>query len=176
MLTPGRPAPALGFETVAHGRCEIGASDRGNGTLVVFYRGAHCPICRNQLKELDDQIGDFAIRGIAVIAVSGDTLERAKETTDAMQIIRLPVGYGLDIKAARDDWGLYVSTAREGTEEPAFFNEPGLFWIAGDGTVVFSLVQSLPQIRPSAPAILRAIDKITQAGAPPRGSYTGDLP
>ncbi|GAB4362619.1 MAG: peroxiredoxin-like family protein [Oricola sp.] len=176
MLYPGQKAPALAFDTVAHGRYELGASAVGNGTLLVFYRGGHCPICRAQLKELDDQIGDFAIRGIEIAALSGDSRERAKETVETMQIIRLPVGYGLDIRRARDDWGLFVSTAREGTDEPRFFNEPGHFWIAGDGTVVFSVIQSLPQIRPSANAILRAIDKIAASGAPPRGSYRGDLP
>lgn len=176
MLHPGQHAPALGFDTVAHGRYDLAGSTRGNGTLLVFYRGAHCPICRAQLKELDDQIGDFAIRGVGVVAVSGDTRERAKETVDAMQIVRLPVGYGLSARTARDDWGLYVSMAREGTEEPDFSNEPGHFWIASDGTVVFALVQSLPQIRPAASAILRAIDKITRDGSPPRGSYAGDLP
>ena len=41
------------------------------------------------------------------------------------EVVGLRVGYGLDLLAARDEWGLYISAGREGTAEPAFFPEPG---------------------------------------------------
>ena len=175
MVVPGFQAPALSVETVAHGRFDLAENVPPGGTLVVFYRGLHCPICRTQLKELDDRIGDFAIRGVQLVAISGDTPERAANLVDEMQIIRLPVGHSLPMPAARDDWGLFISTAREGTDEPALFSEPGHFWVRADGTVSFSVVHSLPFMRPTADQILKALDFTLTKGFPPRGSYTGAL-
>lgn len=176
MLLPGSPAPTLRIETVAHGAYDLAQYAPPGGTLLAFYRGAHCPLCRSQLKELDDRIGDFAIRGVRLLALSGDVRERAAQLAEEMQIIRLPIGFGLDLRVARDDWGLFLSTAREGTEEPEIFSEPGLFWVRQDGTVSFSVLHSLPFMRPTADQILKAIDFTLSKGFAPRGSYSGVLP
>lgn len=176
MPVPGSPAPDLKIDTIAHGIYDLSQDVPPGGTLLAFYRGLHCPICKAQLKEFDDRIGDFAIRGVRLLALSGDGKDRAAKLVEEMQIIRLPVGFGLDMRAARDDWGLFLSTAREGTEEPPLFSEPGLFWVRQDGTVSFSVLHSLPFMRPSADQILKAIDFALSKGFPPRGSYTGDMP
>lgn len=175
MPIPGKIAPKLEFDTVAHGAYALHADAPPGGSLVVFYRGLHCPICKKQLKELDDRIGDFAIRGVRVVAVSGDTPERAKQIMDEMQIIRLPVGHSLDLRSARNDWGLFLSNAREGTEEPDIFSEPGHFWVRQDGSLSFSVIHSLPFMRPDVDGILKAIDFTLSKGFPPRGSFEGDL-
>lgn len=47
-------------------------------TLVVFYRGWHCPICRGYLAQLDRAVEELAGLGVDVIAVSGDDSERAE--------------------------------------------------------------------------------------------------
>lgn len=175
MLVPGSIAPDLKADTIAHGIYDLSQDVPPGGTLLVFYRGLHCPLCKAQLKELDDRIGDFAIRGVRLLALSGDTRERAVKLAEEMQVIRLPIGFGLEMHTARDDWGLFLSTAREGTEEPPLFSEPGLFWVRQDGTVSFSVLHSLPFMRPTANQILKTIDFTLSKGFPPRGSYTGDL-
>ncbi|WP_372603516.1 redoxin domain-containing protein [Actibacterium sp.] len=176
MLVPMSNAPTLRLPTVAHGPYDLAQRVPPGGTLVSFYRSLHCGICKTHLKELDDRIGDFAIRGVRLIAVSTDTPERSQQLVSEMQIIRLPVGHSLDLKAARDDWGLMISTARDDTDEPAFFSEPALYWVRQDGTIGFSLVLSVPFMRPEANQILRAIDAAKKTDAPPRGAYTGPLP
>lgn len=172
MLIPGTSAPALTIETVGHGPYDLGRDVPPGGTLVAFYRGSHCMLCRNELKELDDRIGDFALRGIRLIAISTDTRERAAKVVEEMQLIRLPVGYGLDLHAAREDWGLFISEAREGHDEPALFSEPGHFWIRADGRIAFSVIHSTPFMRPTVNQMLKAMD----AKGPPRGGYRGSVP
>ena len=173
---PGSNAPDLKIETAVHGPFDLAQQVPPGGTLLAFYRGLHCPLCRAQLKELDDRIGDFAIRGVRLLALSGDGRERAVQLAEEMQIVRLPIGYGLDMRVARDDWGLLLSAAREGTEEPALFSEPGLFWVRQDGSLSFSVRHSLPFMRPTADQILKAMDFTLTNEFAPRGSYTGDLP
>lgn len=46
-------------------------------TLVVFYRGRHCPVCRRQLRDPESKLDAFAARGIGIVAVSSDNAERA---------------------------------------------------------------------------------------------------
>lgn len=174
MPIPATQAPRLVIDTVRHGTFDLAQDAPPGGTLLVFYRGLHCPICKTQLKDLDDRIGDFAIRGVRLLALSGDSGERAAQMVEQMQLIRLPVGFGLDMAAARNDWGLFLSTAREGTEEPDLFSEPGHFWIRQDGSVSFSVLHSLPFMRPTADQMLKAIDFTLSKGFAPRGSHAGN--
>lgn len=175
MLLPTSPAPALSCQTVQHGPFDLAGNAPNNGTLVVFYRGLHCPICRNELKDLEAHASAFADKNVRVVAISSDTSEKAHRLVEDLGIEKLTVGYGLDMKSARDDWGLFISTAREGTEEPPLFSEPGHFWVRRDGTVSFSVIHSLPFMRPSVEQLLKAIDFTLSKGFPPRGSYAGEL-
>jgi peroxiredoxin len=69
MLIPRQKAPALVVETLGHGRFDLATERPERMTLVCFYRGLHCPICANYLKELDRLIPEFAARGVGTIAI-----------------------------------------------------------------------------------------------------------
>jgi peroxiredoxin len=54
---------------------KLGTGAGGRFSLIVFYRGLHCPICRKQLAEIDKRIVDLKAAGIGpVVAVSMETL------------------------------------------------------------------------------------------------------
>ena len=53
-------------------------------TLIVFYRGLHCPVCKKQLESLKDKLDEFIDRGVNVIAISMDTEKRAEESWGRM--------------------------------------------------------------------------------------------
>ena len=101
-------------------------------TLVVVYRGLHCPICKVQLRDLESRLDAFAEKGVGVIALSTDTEERAARAKTDWGLPRLRLGYGFSLNAARR-WGLFLSAGRGttsiGVEEPALFAEPGLFLV-----------------------------------------------
>jgi hypothetical protein len=46
MLKPRKPVPALDFDTVGGDRWSLAAQKPQNFTMIVFYRGLHCPVCR----------------------------------------------------------------------------------------------------------------------------------
>jgi peroxiredoxin len=162
----------LSVDTVAHGRWHLADSKPAHFNLLVFYRGLHCPICRPYLGELDRLVGEFTQRGVEVIAVSTDTVERAAQTVKEWKLDAVRVGYGLSIDEARA-WGLFISTSRgktsSGFEEPALFAEPGIFLIRPDGTLYFSTVQTMPFARPRFADILPAIDFVIKNDYPARG-------
>lgn len=178
MLMPRQAVPALKIDTLAHGTFDLQAEAPEFATLVVFYRGLHCPICATYLKELQRLIPDFAERGINVIAISSDTKERAEDFANRADLKDLRLGYGLPLEEARN-WGLFISTGRGqtsiGIEEPALFSEPGLFIVKPDNTLYFASVQTMPFSRPVFKDMLPSLDFVKKVDYPARGEYAGAL-
>lgn len=176
MLTPRQSVPDLKVETLNHGTFDLQAEKPKFATLVVFYRGLHCPICATYLKELQRLLPDFAERGIDAVAISSDTKERAQDFAERAELEELRLGYGLSLADARK-WGLYISTSRGETSigiiEPDLFSEPGLFIVKPDNTLYFASVQTMPFSRPVFKDMLPALDFVQKVDYPARGEYTG---
>ncbi len=176
MLVPRQVVPALSVPTLAHGRFTLNDPPPERFTLVVFYRGLHCPICFKYLLELGRLLPEYAKRGVEVVALSGDDAERAKAMADKLKAPDLKVGYGVPLADARE-WGLYTSTSRGktsiGIEEPPLFAEPGVFIVRPDGTLYYGAVQTMPFACPHFDELLAAIDFAIDKDYPARGEYTG---
>ena len=110
-LFPRQPVPPLNVNVAGGGLFDLRSERPEHFTLVVFYRGLHCPICNGQLRELESKLDEFNKRGVAVVAVSSDTKERAAQTKEAWGLAPLRIGYGLDLAVARS-WGLFISSWR----------------------------------------------------------------
>ncbi len=160
-------APDLDVELVGGGRFRLADARPEKFTLVIVYRGLHCPICNLYLNAFNDRIAAFNARGVDIIAVSADPRDRAEEAKAQWGIDNILVAYGLGIDGARQ-WGLFISNAiREG--EPPIFTEPGLFLIDPDGNLRLSVLNSAPHLRPYAEDVLATIDHIIERGRPARG-------
>jgi peroxiredoxin len=171
-LLPRTKVPALSVKTVSGQTWTLSERRPERFTLVVFYRGLHCPICRGYLGELAKLEPEFQARGVEVLAISSDTEARARATASEWQLGKLTVGYGLDLAVARD-WGLFISTSRgktsTGIEEPAQFSEPGVFLVRPDGMLYWSAVQTMPFARPHFRELLSAVDFVISKDYPARG-------
>jgi peroxiredoxin len=167
MLAPGTQAPELTLQTVGGDGWSLREQEPDNFTMIVFYRGLHCPVCRTYLKQLHGKLDEFRERGAGVIAVSGDSRERAEKTSQEWGLEGLRIGYGQSIESMRE-WGLFISRAIK-DEEPAEFGEPGLFLIRPDGTVYYEAVQNMPFARPPFDDLLGAIDFVLKTNYPARG-------
>lgn len=178
MLMPRSPVPSLHVPTLAHGDFDLAADAAPNFTLVVFYRGLHCPICLKYLLELGRLQPEFDKRGVKLIALSSDGRERAQAMADMLHAPGLRMGYDLALGKARE-WGLHISTSRGktsiGIEEPALFSEPGLFIVKPDGTLYYGAVQTMPFARPHFDELLAALDFALEKNYPARGEYAGAL-
>ena len=63
-LTPRKPVPGLEVPTLAGATWNLAERKPGNSTMIVFYRGLHCPICSNYMRDLDRKLGDFEALGV----------------------------------------------------------------------------------------------------------------
>ncbi len=176
MIQPRQPVPALQVPTLDHGAYSLQADAPSNFSLLVFYRGLHCPICLKYLLELSRSLPEFDKRGVKVLALSSDTEERARAMADKVKAPDLRVGHSLSLASARE-WGLYISTSRgmtsAGVEEPALFSEPGLFIVKPDNSLYYAAVQTMPFARPHFDELLAALDFVLAKNYPARGEYSG---
>jgi peroxiredoxin len=136
--------------------------------MLVVYRGKHCPLCKRYFKTLDGMLGDFRAAGIAVMAVSADSLEKAQADV-AEQGWRFPVGYGLTTDQMRQ-LGLYISEPRSSQETDRPFAEPGLFVVNPHGKVQIVDVSNAPFARPDLASILQGVKFMQEKQYPIRGT------
>lgn len=169
-IKPRQPVPALEFDTLDGGRWSLAAQQPQNFTMIVFYRGLHCPVCRRYTTELNGMIEEFDKRGVTSVIASTDTKERAAQAQWGLG--NLTIGYGVSIEKARE-WGLYISTSRGvsslGIEEPPLFAEPGLFLVRPDATLYWASISTMPFARPHFNEIAQALDMALSRNYPARG-------
>lgn len=150
-----------------------------NLTILIFYRGLHCPLCKDYIKDVEENYQKALDCGMEIIAISMDTREKAmqfsRDVASMMEIetLKVPIAYGLTESQARS-WGLYISAKREGSnDEPAVFSEPGVFAIRpNDNTVFMAQVQSAPFTRPRISELMDGLLWAVEHNYPARGTLT----
>jgi peroxiredoxin len=171
-LLPRRRVPDLSLPLAGGGSWRLCDQKPKHFTMLVFYRGMHCSVCRNYLGELQTMHAKFSKLGVTPIAISADEAERACSAEARWGLQDLCVAYGLSLPHARS-WGLYVSSGRGrsslGIEEPPMFVEPALFLVRPDRTLYYAAVQSMPFARPCFADMLRGIELAIARDYPARG-------
>jgi len=171
-LIPRQRVPDLSLPLAGGGSWRLSDQKPKHFTMLVFYRGMHCSVCRDYLGHLQSMHATFSKQGVTPIAISTDDAGRACSAEARWGLDDLCVAYDLSLQQARA-WGLYVSSGRGrtslGIEEPPMFVEPALFLIRPDRTLYFAAVQSMPFARPSFPDMLRGIEIAIAKDYPARG-------
>lgn len=167
-ITPTSASPELEVDTLGDRVWRLGDQRPDSFTMLVFYRGHHCPVCTQYIGELGQKVEEFRSRGVEVIALSGDSRERADQSREEWGLDGLTVGFGLSPDVMRQ-WGLFVSQGIT-EKEPAHFGEPGLFLIAPDQTVFYEGINSMPFGRPKLDDMIDAVDFVKENDYPARGA------
>ncbi len=167
-LVPGQKVPALTVPLVGGGEFSLNANAPENFTLVIFYRGLHCPICKDQLGDFRSRLHEFTALGIDVVAVSMNTRELAEQTARDWDVSGMKMGYGLSKDQAKA-WGLFLSSAiRDG--EPDVFSEPGMAIVRPDGELYHWSVQTSPFGRAKAADLAGVLKFVIDNDYPARGT------
>lgn len=167
-LLTNTPAPTLKVSTLNGQIWQLAEQNSPNHTLVLFYRGWHCPLCKEQLTGLDRKLEEFANLGIEAIAISGDTQKRARQSKQDWHLQNVRIGYGLTREDMRR-WGLYISKGAY-ENEPAYFNEPAIFLVKPDGNVAIAMISSTPFSRPHWDDLINGLDYSFKNDYPIRGT------
>lgn len=170
-LIPDTEAPALSIDTLEHGQFDLQSETPDHFTMVVFYRGYHCPVCKAYLQELDSLVDGYQEAGFSIIALSMDSAELAGKTAEEWELSKTRIGYGLSEETARN-WGLYISKAIKDTEADVF-TEPGVFWVRPDGRLYLIDTANMPWARPDLEFLLTKVPFAVENAYPARGTHTG---
>lgn len=167
MIYPRALVPPLSAHRLNGSIWQIAESAPRNFTMVVFYRGLHCPACQRYLKALDAAVSKFQAIGVDPIALSVDSVGRCSEAQQQWGLGTLPLGHDVDL-AAGAQWGVFVSEGiREA--EPDMFFEPALFLVRPDLTLFYSSIQSMSFGRPDIDAMAASLARVLERELPARG-------
>ncbi|WP_179353934.1 peroxiredoxin-like family protein [Winogradskyella vidalii] len=166
MLKPREKTPELTIDLINGTEWRLSKQDPEAFTLVIVYRGLHCPVCKKYLEELQGKLSKFDELGVNVVAISSDTKATAEETYKEWDIGDVPLGYEFPIEEARK-WGLYISKGIK--DEPDTFIEPGLFVIRPNQELYCASIQTMPFARPGLDDIINAIKFVLSKDYPARG-------
>ncbi|MDN3493797.1 peroxiredoxin-like family protein [Winogradskyella bathintestinalis] len=166
MIKPREKTPDLNINLINGTEWTLSQQDPKNFTLVIVYRGLHCPVCKKYLENLQTKLSEFDDLGVNIIAVSSDTEETAKKTYDEWDIGDVPLGYEFPIEEARK-WGLFISKGIK--DEPETFIEPGLFLIRPNQELYCASIQTMPFARPGLDDMIKAIKFTLKEDYPARG-------
>ncbi|MDB2407875.1 AhpC/TSA family protein [Jannaschia sp.] len=168
-LTPDAQAPDLKLPLVGGGTFDLSAETPENFTMVVFYRGHHCPVCKNYLGGLVESLKAYEEAGFSVVAVSMNGPELAAQSVAEWETGDLRVAHSLTVEQAQD-WGLWISKAFKDVEAD-IFTEPGLFWIRPDGRIYLADISNMPWARPDLKMLLSKVGYALEHNYPARGTY-----
>lgn len=167
-LTPDTQAPALSLPLVGGGTWSLADQSPKNFTMVVFYRGFHCPVCKMYLGKLNALTDMAAEAGVNVVVASMDPQDRAEQAKADWGLDTLDVAYGVTADDVRN-WGLYLSTAFKDAETDQFA-EPGLFWVRPDGRLYLIDIANMPWSRPDVKFLLSKVQFAMDNNYPARGT------
>ncbi len=138
--------------------------------MIVVYRGLHCPVCETYLGKLQTVASDFVAKGVDLVAISMDPVDRAEKAKADWGLSDVPVAYGLTEDVARS-WGLWISSTIKEAETDVFA-EPGTFWVRPDGRLYLIDIATMPFARPDLEILLSKVGAMGN-GYPARGTRAG---
>ncbi|GGG47668.1 peroxiredoxin-like family protein [Bizionia arctica] len=170
MIRPQEQAPELQLKVIGGETWNLAKQNPKNFTMVVFYRGIHCPVCKKYTEELQNLKSKYNELGVDIIAVSMDTEAKARKAKMDWDIADIPIGYELTEEQAKA-WNLYLSKGVKDAE-PQLFSEPGLFLIRPDNEIYYIALNSQPFGRPELSSFVKSIDFIVSKDYPSRGEVS----
>lgn len=171
MPTP-KPSPdsilePLSFPKIGGGNITVGGT-RDNWTLLVVYRGKHCPRCKKYLNILDGMKDDWIAAGFDIAVVSADTEDKAQADITEFGW-GFDLGYGLT-EDQMSTLGLFVTEPLSPAETDRRFAEPGTFVIRPDGSQILVAISNGPAARPELAELLDGMIFNKNNDRPARGT------
>jgi len=167
-MMPDTQVPALSLPLVGGGTWTLADQSPKNFTMIIVYRGLHCPVCKMYLSKLNGLVDMAAEAGVNVVVASMDPEDRATEAKSDWGLDNLNVAYGMTTQDIAN-WGLYLSTAFKDAEN-AQFAEPGLFWVRPDGRLYLVDISNMPWSRPDVEFLLSKVQFAMDNNYPARGT------
>jgi len=149
LLKNGDTFPRLVVKNVAGGMITLPEDLAGAYGVVLIYRGAWCPLCREQLSEYAAAKSAFDDLGVKIVALSVDEASVTARQV-AQNHLPFPVGYGLNAGEISAAIGAF-------TNPSPLYLQPTNFILSPEGTILSGLYSTNAVGRLSASDVTRFV-------------------
>ncbi|MGI1805347.1 peroxiredoxin family protein [Exiguobacterium sp. TDN 0502] len=126
--------------------------------LIIFFRGAWCPVCVQDLKDLEQQRGYFEDKKIRLVTIATDEMTNLENMVEEHEL-HFPVLHADDLETLMN-YGVHYHGADAPYEDHGEHGEPAHFLINETGHLLYQQVQTSPFGRPSATELRKIIQYI----------------
>ena len=123
-LDRGDPFPEIELFLANEDKLTIPDQFTDAWSVIIIYRGNWCVHCRRQLADYQKHLDEFRKRKIHLVAASAETLEKARETRNMLELT-FPVAYGLVPREISILTGAYYNREKQYLHACAFIISPG---------------------------------------------------
>ncbi len=152
MLKNGQTFPTMTVAKVGGGTIHLPGDLAGSWSVVLIYRGAWCPLCREQLEEYEARRAELDGLGVKFVAFSVDD-EATTSKLAADLHLSFPMGFGADADQVVATLGAAVNA------EPHYV-QPTDFILTPDGSVVNAMYSTNAMGRITAGEVIRMVSFI----------------
>lgn len=133
-------------------------TDRKGWRFLVFFRGAWCSVCNQDLKEIEESISYFESKEVHFTALSTDTQE------DSL-VMKEEHGLSFPIlsdasKELLDQYGVYYHDEDAPYQDHGTHGEAAYFLLDGEGNLLYQQKQTSPFGRPTAKEFRKIVQYI----------------
>ena len=122
-LAAGSQIPDIYFSLINGNSIRL-SEETSNWTLLIVYRGLHCPICKDYAAKFENKLSKLQNINTQLVLISADTKDKATKFAEELTL-KSKIGYGLTIDQMRK-LGLYLSEPRP-NEVDIYFLSPVCF-------------------------------------------------
>ncbi|KPB04065.1 peroxiredoxin family protein [Bacillus sp. CHD6a] len=126
--------------------------------LIVFFRGSWCPVCQDELKELEESKGYFEDKKVHVLAISTEEADKLKEMVSEYDLT-MPVLSDPKLEAL-EAYGVYYHGEDAPYEDHGVHGEPAYFLVDEKGKLLYQQRQTSPFGRPSVSELRKIVKYI----------------
>ncbi len=127
--------------------------------LLVFFRGAWCSVCQQELKDLQESKSYFDEKNIRITAIATDSLENLKNMANEFHL-EFDVLSDSEHKAL-ETYDVYYHSENSPYEDHGAHGEPAQFLIDEHGKILYQQKQTNPFGRASVSELRKIIKYIT---------------
>lgn len=133
-------------------------AEREGWRFLVFFRGAWCPACNQDLKEIEESISYFEGKGVHFTALSTDTQEGSLEMKQKHGL-SFPILTDVS-KDLLDQYGVFYHGEDAPYEDHGIHGEAAYFLLDENGKIMYQQKQTSPYGRPTEKELRKIVQYI----------------
>ena len=168
VIKPADPFPPIDFKMMSGGTQRL-SDNKGRWSVLIVYRGDHCPRCKTYVARLHELAAGYAEREVDLMLASMDPENIARRTMDENGWT-LPVAHSLSVEECQQ-LAVYLTDHEDGSELSGPYAEPGLYLINPEGLTQVIATSNSPSVRPDLEVVLDGIIGTQDRNLPIRGLH-----